>query len=95
MVKTLIKFQVDEKEKFEILSIAPEIEKMQAEKLRAFKESRNMERVNERLARIKEKAATTENLLPIYIEAVKDNVTVGEISNTMRELWGEYVDRNS
>jgi methylmalonyl-CoA mutase N-terminal domain/subunit len=89
------KFQVEEKEKFEILSIDPEIERIQVEKLRAFKESRDQTKVKYHLNLIKEKAGSDVNLMPFYIDAVKNGVTVGEISNVLREMWGEYIDRNN
>ena len=89
------KFQVDKKERFEILTINPEVEGNQVERLKAFKEKREQNKVRSHISLIKEKAETSENLVPYYIEAVKDGVTVGEISNALRELWGEYTDRKA
>ena len=95
VVVGLNKFQVEEKEKFHILSIDPEVEKAQVEKLKKYKNSRDRQKVARHLSLIKEKAAGGHNLMPLYIDAVKDGVTVGEISNVLRELWGEYYDRNN
>ena len=36
-------------------------------------------------------AKGTENLMPLFIECVENNVTLGEICNTLRVVWGEYV----
>jgi methylmalonyl-CoA mutase N-terminal domain/subunit len=35
-------------------------------------------------------ASGTENLLPLIVEAVKTRATLGEISESMRQVWGEY-----
>ena len=42
------------------------------------------------LRRIRDAAAGDENLLPVMIEAVKGGVTLGEISDALRALWGTY-----
>ena len=87
------KFQVDTDEKFEVLSIDPEIEKNQVARLKAFKESRDQAKVKAHLDNIEKVAKTDGNLMPHFIDAVADGVTVGEICNRMRDMWGEYVDR--
>lgn len=87
------KFHVEEKEKFEVLHIDPQIEKDQVARLAQFKNSRDQAKIKMHLDGIKEKAKTNENLMPSFIEAVKEGATVGEICNAMRELWGEYIDR--
>jgi methylmalonyl-CoA mutase N-terminal domain/subunit len=33
----------------------------------------------------------TENLMPLFIECVENDITLGEICNTLRVVWGEYV----
>ena len=40
--------------------------------------------------RLEEAARGTENLLPCILECVEANATVGEISNRLRNVWGEY-----
>jgi len=42
------------------------------------------------LDRIEQKALTDENLMPHIIEAVSAKVTIGEICNSLRKVWGEY-----
>lgn len=86
------KFHVEEDENVEILSIDPETEQNQVNRLKAFKAKRDQARVKYHLDLLKEKAQTDENLMPYYIDAVKDGLTVGEISNAFRDLWGEYID---
>jgi methylmalonyl-CoA mutase N-terminal domain/subunit len=87
------KFQVEGKDKFEVLHIDSQVEKDQVARLSAFKKSRDQQKINAHLEAIKEKAKTSENLMPLFIDAVKDGATVGEICNDMRALWGEYIDR--
>lgn len=88
------KFMVKENEKVEILSIDPQVERNQVQKLKAFKEGRDQEKVKTMLQKVKESAQKDENLLPIFVEAVKCGLTVGEISNALREVWGEYIDKS-
>jgi len=38
-----------------------------------------------------EAAKGTDNLMPLFIECVENDVTLGEICNTLRGVWGEYV----
>lgn len=66
------------------------IRQMQIDKLIALKEKRNNNKVSECLKIIKDKAVNGENLMPAVIEAVENHCTLGEISNTLREVFGEY-----
>lgn len=87
------KFQVEEDVKqTQILKVDPELEKKQKERLKKLKERRDNEKVNKLLNKIKEVAATDENLFPYVLEAVKAYATVGEISNALREVFGEYTE---
>jgi methylmalonyl-CoA mutase N-terminal domain/subunit len=47
--------------------------------------------VDELLEKLKLAASGTENLMPLFIECVENNVTLGEICNALRVVWGEYV----
>ncbi|MFQ5888899.1 MAG: methylmalonyl-CoA mutase [Gemmatimonadota bacterium] len=62
----------------------------QARRLAAVKASRDEAVVREALADVDRAAASTENLLPPIIRAVEARATLGEISGTLRERWGEY-----
>ena len=46
--------------------------------------------VSDYLDIIEQKAMTNENLMPHIIKAVSEKVTIGEISNSLRKVWGEY-----
>ncbi len=87
-------FIAEEEKPKQILTIDPKVEKEQVERLKAFKEKRNNELVEEHIKRIKDKALGEDNLIPLFIDAVEDGVTIGEISNALRDVWGEHVEIN-
>ena len=62
--------------------------KNQIEKLSVLR--KNRPNTNHYLDKIEQKAATNENLMPYIIEAVSAKVTIGEICNSLRKVWGEY-----
>jgi methylmalonyl-CoA mutase N-terminal domain/subunit len=69
----------------------PEIEKKQIARLRDFKTSRDRIKVGQALEALQRAAENTEeNLMPHILYAVKSYVTLGEISNTLREVFGKY-----
>ncbi|MGH2608554.1 MAG: methylmalonyl-CoA mutase family protein, partial [Tepidiformaceae bacterium] len=74
----------------DILRLDPTIAQRQAEKLRELRANRDAPKVAHIRGRIAEAARGTENLMPLIVEAVEDRVTLGEISHTLREVWGEY-----
>jgi len=84
-------FQVKEERSLERLQVDPAIEIGQKAKLKALKETRDHQLVEQLLERLKAAAGGTANLMPLLIECVENDVTLGEICNTLREVWGEYV----
>lgn len=84
-------FTVDEEITLERLKVDASIELGQREKLKKLREGRNQELVNSYLGKLVEAAKGTENLMPLFIECVENDVTLGEICNTLRSVWGEYV----
>jgi methylmalonyl-CoA mutase N-terminal domain/subunit len=84
------KYQVDEEPEADIEAVDPEDERRQQERLRAVKDERDDEAVEAALSDIRAAAAGEENLLPPIVEAVKAYATVGEISDVLREEFGEY-----
>ena len=62
----------------------------QSEKLAALRVRRDNTAATACLAAIKQKATTTENLMPAVIAAVENLCTLGEIADTLRGVWGEY-----
>lgn len=85
-----------DKEEAEIPTFKPpkESAQRQIEKLKRLKTRRNNRAVNTSLANLKRAADTQENLVPIVVEAVRHYATVGEISDVLRSVFGEYQDNN-
>jgi methylmalonyl-CoA mutase, N-terminal domain len=75
----------------ERLRVDPAIEMGQKAKLRELRETRDQGLVEELLEKLKSAASGTENLMPLFIECVENDITLGEICNTLRVIWGEYV----
>jgi methylmalonyl-CoA mutase N-terminal domain/subunit len=84
-------FVSEEKTPIKILRIDPEIEKTLVERLSHVKRQRNNAKVREALDNLR-KAAEKEdvNLMPFIIQAVKEYATLGEICDTLRQVFGEY-----
>jgi methylmalonyl-CoA mutase N-terminal domain/subunit len=66
------------------------LEKAQIESLRQVRASRDRETVERRLDRLTDAARGTENLLPLILDAAEAYATVGEISDRLRSVFGEY-----
>lgn len=77
----------------DILKVDPQLEQKQVHRLKELRLNRDNEKVNKCLKQLKETAAGKENLVPPIIEAVENYATVGEISDSLREIWGEYHER--
>ncbi|OJW81269.1 MAG: methylmalonyl-CoA mutase [Bacteroidetes bacterium 46-16] len=73
-----------------VLKIDDSIRQLQSEKLKALREKRDNAKAMACLDTIREKAETTENLMPAVIDAVENLCTLGEIADVLRGLWGEY-----
>jgi methylmalonyl-CoA mutase N-terminal domain/subunit len=74
----------------EILRISPEVERRQREILTARRRDRDQAAVERSLGALVAAAATSENLIPLMVEACRHEATVGEICDALREVWGEY-----
>ncbi|HLF00834.1 MAG TPA: methylmalonyl-CoA mutase family protein [Anaerolineales bacterium] len=70
--------------------IDPAIEKSQREKVAAVRARRDANRVSELKTRLEAAAGGSDNLMPLFIECVENDLTLGEICNTLRGVWGEY-----
>jgi methylmalonyl-CoA mutase, N-terminal domain len=84
-------FKVQEELTLERLKVDPAIELGQKAKLRELRETRDQKLVDELLEKLKNAASGTENLMPLFIECVENDITLGEICNTLRVIWGEYI----
>lgn len=83
-------FQTQEEVHLERLRVDPEIEIIQKERLAKLRTSRDQNRVYELLTQLEKAAKTKENLMPLFIECVDNDVTLGEICGLLRKMWGEY-----
>ena len=84
------KFIVEEQDKIPLFRIDDSIRKVQIEKLKHLKSSRNNAAVKNCLQTLSDKASTGENIMPAVIEAVEHYCTLGEIADVLRTLYGEY-----
>jgi len=84
------RFAAPEEASVPILRIDPEIEREQVERLQRVRTRRDAPRAQAVLRRLEEAARTDENLMPLILEAVEAYATVGEISDALRRVFGEY-----
>ena len=84
------KFTSKEEPLPELLEVGIEAEKTQLERLSKLKQIRDKQKVSEVLDRVRDVAGSDENIMPVLVEAVKAYATVGEISNVLRDVFGEY-----
>lgn len=74
----------------EILKITEAVSQEQIARLKAFKAKRNSQAVAEHLRRLKDTAAGDTNLMPVIVSAVEAGCTLGEISDTLRGVFGLF-----
>ena len=77
--------------KVPIAKINPKVEIEQVERLARFRNSRDTATTARTLERLEQAARSKDNLVPLVLDAVRAGGTVGEISNVLRKVWGEYV----
>jgi methylmalonyl-CoA mutase N-terminal domain/subunit len=82
--------QGEEEKAVPIQRIDPALEPKQVERLRALRARRNAETCESALRAVEDTARSGENLMPRILAAVEANATVGEISDAMRKVYGEY-----
>ena len=90
----LNEFQVEEQIDLEQLRVDPAIEQGQRARLAALREGRDQARVTELLGILENTARGAENLMPLFIECVENDLTLGEICGVLRQVWGEYQPSN-
>jgi methylmalonyl-CoA mutase N-terminal domain/subunit len=83
-------FIAEEERVIPTLRIDEEIERSQVARLQALRAKRDSALTKSALAELERRANTTENLLPAILAAVEAYATVGEISDTLRRVFGEY-----
>ena len=83
-------FIQESKSHVETLKISEETAKEQIQRLARFKQSRDMAKVSSALKKMRMAAEGSDNLMPWFIEAVEAKATLGEISDALREAFGQY-----
>lgn len=89
------RFATQEENAIPVFRISAEVEKRQLERLRAVRASRSRQTWEEQLAALKRAAEGGDNLMPHIIAAARAYATVGEISDTLRAVFGEYQENAS
>jgi methylmalonyl-CoA mutase N-terminal domain/subunit len=80
----------DDEPEMELEEVSEEDERRQVERLTAVREERDDEAVDAALAALRDAAAGDANVLPPIVDAVKAYATVGEISDVLRDEFGEH-----
>ncbi len=83
-------YKVEEDVDIALFKPSPEHARSQIDKLQMLKKIRDQARVQSALEAVRKAAQDEENLMPRFIEAVKAYVTLGEICDILREVFGEY-----
>ena len=84
------KFTSDDKLTVDLLHLDPAVEREQVDRIRQLRASRSQSEWAAAIAEVGRVARDGSNLMPAMITAVETRATVGEISNTLREIFGEY-----
>lgn len=83
-------YTINEEIELESLQVNPQIEADQHERLAELRAKRDQTRVTELKGKLESAARGDENLMPLFIECVENQMTLGEICNQLRSIWGEY-----
>ena len=84
------KFVDAEEAKQKLLRIDDSLGRKQEKAIKALRKSRDNKKTDSALSKLQSAADTDENLMPLILNSVKAYATTGEISNTLREVFGEY-----
>lgn len=87
-------FEEKEEREIPVLKVPPEVEKKQKAKLKEVKNKRDEKIVNKKLKELREFAKKEKNLIYPILEAVESYATIGEITENLKEIYGEYRDIN-
>ncbi len=81
---------VEQEDPIPLHKIDPQLEPQQVERVRSLRARRDDAAADRCLAELREAAAGTTNLMPLIIEAAKADVTMGEMCDVLREVWGVW-----
>jgi methylmalonyl-CoA mutase N-terminal domain/subunit len=83
-------FELEHEKPIPLQRIDESLERKQVERLRALRVNRDAAKWSAAIKQVEETARGTANLMPVIVEAVEAHATVGEISDAMRRVYGEY-----
>src|SRR5574340_101725 len=86
-------FEVEEQIVLERLQVDPVLEAAARTRLQALRQRRDAVRTSELLGHVEKAARSSENMMPVFVECVEHDVTLGEICRVLRGVWGEYEAR--
>ncbi len=85
------KYQIEEEIQIDLLRVDKSVVEKQIERLKKFRENRDKKKVEEALDKLRKAAEKDdENLMPYVLDAVKAKATLGEITDALREVFGEF-----
>ncbi len=84
------RFQQEEPDRAKVFRMDPELQNQQVERLRVLRASRDGARVERGLSALGQAARGSDNLMPHVLECAAAHATVGEISDCLRAVFGEY-----
>ncbi len=84
--------ETDEKIDIPILTISPEVEKLQKQRLAELKQNRSAVEVENSLKEINDAAINGNNLMPVFVKAAANYVTLGEMIDVLKEPFGIYTE---
>ncbi len=84
-------FQVEEQITLERQKIDPALEAAARQRLADIRAGRDNVKIAELRSRLESAAKGSENLMPLFVESVENSMTLGEVCNTLRGVWGEYI----
>lgn len=88
------RFQSEEGLEVPVFKINPAIERTQVESLATLRQNRDAKQWNQSIAALEAAARSQENLMPKIVAAAQASATVGEISDALRRVYGEYKERS-
>jgi methylmalonyl-CoA mutase N-terminal domain/subunit len=86
------RYELEDEPEIAILKIDPALEGEQIARVQALRSKRDSATAESTLARLKAAAAGDENLMPPLVEASKAYVTMGEMCDALREVWGTWTE---
>lgn len=86
----LNQFQEKKQPAPKLLTLDPKVEGEQVGRLTRFKANRNQAKATEQRELLKKKATSGENIIPAILSCVKNSVTLGEVTESLVQVWGRY-----